>query len=395
MLKIKIIFLCIFLGMVVREACAQNENIFLVKAFDCRSGPGERAQTGFRIRGSKGVLTALHGVVGCEKIKVQSETGVILYDAVSIKLADIKHDAAVLSSIELENTNTDGLDIDLSQNWTSNQSLTVTGHPFGISAISTQIQLRNPPATSLSNLIPPGHILNSLTQRLSPEPGITVLSIQGIILPGHSGAPVLNSKNAVIAVANGGLGGGTTQITWAIPMRNIQWADVTNNAQVRSRISILATGLSTNLFSFDENVPPLYPIAKSEKKAFSKGEMETDIVVTPNGSLEATTHIRGTDTLDGFCGNVTFWFFDRPGNRLGIYGMGKDHQWCVGSGIESLFGGGRRTRLDKQSLIIPKDVINKTNSISIIHLEGPGKNTSDLIRDALSGAISSKKILDK
>lgn len=396
----------ILVGVLTNYIYAQSEHIFLVKMIGCASGPKERSQTGFRIRGTKGVITALHGVVGCNEIKVQSETGKILFDVVRISRVDVKNDVALLSSSELEGAGNEGITLAATTvQLTPQQKVVVVGHPYGISSIRTNLELRTPPTKRLQEIIPPGDILRSLDNRASPAIQNTIVFMQGTILPGHSGAPVFDSNLNVIAVANGGLGGGMSEIVWAIPFNNIQWESANENQSVRTRLSQLASDSSASLFSFDSNIPPIFPIIKRESRNFSMGMMETNITVTPQkcpgatlddkGCLEAVTHTRGTNNLDGFCGNITVWFFDKAGNKLEVYGMGQDHQWCVGSGVEALFGGAMRTRQDRQIIEIPRDILSRTDSVSIMHLEGPGKNPKELIEAFLNQATANKQPVAK
>lgn len=95
--------------------------------------------------------------------------------------------------------------------------------------------------------------------------------------------------------------------------------------------------------------------------------METKIIVTPNGCLEAATTSRGTDAFDGFCGNVTFRLFDRAGNNSGIYSMGRviNGVWALEFGQRSEW---TRLRSDRQEIMILTDDISQTNSAAIAHL---------------------------
>jgi hypothetical protein len=388
MRKIQVILGLCAICIAANTVRGQTKHIYLIKAFNCNGGPAERSQTGFRIQGLHGIITALHGVAGCRTIKAQSETGTILFDVLSLGRADFGKDVALLISSELSSLPADGLPAATEPEFASLESIKVAGHPFGIKLLNTQLLLRDPPTKALRDLLD-SDSLAALTARKSPDPAISVLSVQGTLLPGHSGAPVFNSKNLVIGVANGGLKGGTTEITWAIPISSIEWQPV--EPPLTQRINQVASLHSGSAFSFDENIPPLFPIIQEETKTFSKGEMKSTIVVSADGNLQITTHIRGTNTVDGFCGHISVWFFDKAGNRLGTFGMGPDHQWCVGSGIEATLGGGARTRVDRQDIPVPKDVINQTASVSIIQLEGPGKNSAELIKTFLNQALSSRR----
>lgn len=371
---------------------AQAEHIFLIKAFNCSAGPKNRTQTGFRIHGLKGIVTALHGVAGCTTVKAQSKQGPVLSAALSMTAVDVDNDLALLTSDELNAVSDDGLTLMSSNNLTPLQSVKVTGHPYGIGSLTTQLILRDPPIRTLRELLTEDAI-TALAARKSPSPSISVLSVQGAIVPGNSGAPVFNISGEVVGVADGGLFGGATDITWAIPVQNVQWKTISQT--LTDRVRQLGSMNADALFSFDENVPPRFPITLEEQKEFSKGLMATKVIVTSDGQLEATTTTRGTATFDGFCGNVTFWFFDKAGKSLGVYGMGSDQQWCVGSGVESAVGGGARLRTDNQKITVPSEVINQTNSVAIVHLEGPGKKTADLLRQFLSRAAESKKSVEQ
>src|SRR5262249_54373265 len=65
----------------------------------------------------------------------------------------------------------------------------------------------------------------------------------------HSGAPVLDPQNRVVAVANGGLKAGTVGISWAIPYRDVRWERAASSAG----LAALSRHDSHVLFSFDDN----------------------------------------------------------------------------------------------------------------------------------------------
>lgn len=176
--------------------------------------------TGFRIKvGDKvGIVTALHGLVGCNKI-----TAVGHYKKLKITQADIKRDVAFLYSSELENASSQ---LEPEQH-SQYEGLYVIGHPLGITAQmrSEKLRIRQPPREKFEDLLPRTlyDLFNRAKKRGSPQLKVDVLSIEGHILPGHSGAPIFNGEDKVVGVANGGLEKGHSEIVWAIPWHDIKW----------------------------------------------------------------------------------------------------------------------------------------------------------------------------
>lgn len=185
--------------------------IFKIRASDCQLDSNDRALTGFVLQ--EGMLTALHGVVGCNNIRAINDDGTVYRDLSIIK-ADLKNDLALLQSSRLTT------DID-SQNQakltTSNNlfgNISVIGYPLDLDeAIDSQgLRIRN--KTALTNLIPPLE-KEAFKDCISPQLDAEVLSIQGTLRPGESGAPILNEQGQVIGLGMGGIAGGSTEIVWA------------------------------------------------------------------------------------------------------------------------------------------------------------------------------------
>lgn len=202
---------------------AQEENVYLIKAFNCTHEPTERLLTGFRVRGMKGIVTALHGIADCKRVTA-SRKGLLLDQPLSVDKVDVDRDAALLSSPQLKSAE-GGLEVAGEVIWGSVGTLKVYGHPYGIGNIETSLSVRQPPLKPLKDLVPAAPRAD-LMKRRSPNHLIQVLNLQGNILPGHSGAPILDSQGRVVAVANGGLKGGLAGISWAVPFRDIEWKDV-------------------------------------------------------------------------------------------------------------------------------------------------------------------------
>jgi trypsin-like peptidase len=216
-------------------ARAQDEHVYLIKMFDCTHKPAERSQTGFRVRGIKGLVTALHGIADCQKIMASSKNGLFLDQPLTINKMDVDHDVALLSSPQIDSAPDGGLNIADNVDWKSLGMVKVYGHPYGISNLETTLTLRNPPLRPLNDLVPAAP-LSILKERRSPNHLINVLNLQGNLLPGHSGAPILDSKGNVVAVANGGLKEGFAGISWAVPYKDIEWDSLGGKLRVLAQI---------------------------------------------------------------------------------------------------------------------------------------------------------------
>jgi S1-C subfamily serine protease len=69
--------------------------------------------------------------------------------------------------------------------------------------------------------IVPSNLARSLAHFASPDPDIDILSLEGHLLPGHSGAPVVDRRGRVVGVANGGLESGAASVSWSIPVAHL------------------------------------------------------------------------------------------------------------------------------------------------------------------------------
>jgi hypothetical protein len=88
---------------------ARTRSIYQIKA-ECKGKPNLRLQTGVRIQGYSGVVTALHGVAGCAEITAISNSPVTPRELVNISdleivQVDIARDIALLAPKAIEKRN--------------------------------------------------------------------------------------------------------------------------------------------------------------------------------------------------------------------------------------------------------------------------------------------------
>lgn len=380
---------------------ANNPNVYLVKAFNCQFEPKARTLTGFRARGLKGIVTALHGVADSGKIMVQNNTGHVFSQQLRIVKVDVDRDLALLSSDEIEAEPAEGFEIAQNVNWNQLRGLTLIGHPYGINGKSEEpLQLRVPPLQDLHDIVPPGPLLR-LVNRSSPSTDMPVVWLRGGILPGCSGAPILDSQDRVVAVANGGLAGGATEMVWAIPWQDVNWqppSEAPRFQQVASAAPDVlfsfnpdtpANSEATPVFPVDKNIPPRFPIMAVRDDSLEKGKMKTEVTILSDGSLSSTTTTESTGIL-GFCGKVSIWLLDKDNKVLSREGEGT--QWCVdGKGVPFV---GPSHRTDKLGIFISQEVRNKTYSVAILHTPG-SKNPVALIEENIKNALQVMKPVDQ
>lgn len=214
-------------GLLMAAACrllgqTPSPYVYQVDAGGCSSRPAARIMTGFRVNDPehKGIFTALHGVIGCSQFSARAGNSEI-YTDLYIKSIDAEADTALLSSNLLESMDAQGLQVAGSVSWDnlSNATIIVYGHPFGTGEHGDRLLARIPAVHALQDEVPAG-ISVLLNRRSSPSMKLQVLSLQGPLSPGDSGAPIL-IDGLVVGIANGGLLGGTSGLGWAIRYSDI------------------------------------------------------------------------------------------------------------------------------------------------------------------------------
>lgn len=170
-----------------------------------------RAATGFVWTKPDTAVTALHVVAGCDRIAAYYEGLKITRPATVAKV--LRRADLVLLRIS-DAPNVPVLETD-ARAPSLTDPLSTLGYPLQIPNMSsTSLQLRYG-AHTLRAIVP-----DSVAQSLSggsPSLDLEIDSIEGHLLPGHSGAPIFNLQHKVVAIADGGLENGAAALSWGIP----------------------------------------------------------------------------------------------------------------------------------------------------------------------------------
>jgi len=238
--------------------CAQISNgVFRVSASGCGQSGGSFSQSAFKPAGSAVLITALHGVAGCSAIKAYDAQGAPALGGQDLRIdrADVPHDIAELVGGTAFSTE-GGLNT-AHASLQSFQILFVYGFPGGrVVSRGTEVRVADPPLIMLNSWPLGLPVRNALNERMSPNPDLVdFVDIDGVLMPGHSGAPLLNTAHQVIAIGDGGLNGGADNRSWAVP-----WAAVTLSPFSAAQNSALGHPPDV-LFAYDQEAQPLPAIA--------------------------------------------------------------------------------------------------------------------------------------
>lgn len=257
---LQVILPIIFFAHLPVYASYYSPYVFKIESDKCLSSDKEKkSQTGFivkEITGQKnpGIITALHGVVGCDAINARGTEEP--FHEMKIIAVDIERDLAFLSY----NTPQDLKRLknfykkEYKRNLPDTGRTLCVGYPLDIEG-QYMMEISVHGIKKLWTLLPQkrdGSSSNNLTTRQSPNTYFPVLSVQGHFVPGHSGAPILNEKNQVIGVLDGGLQKGSG-IAWAIPYDNeIEWEELSSKTEeANKKLDHLARLPVPELLSFD------------------------------------------------------------------------------------------------------------------------------------------------
>lgn len=222
--------------------------VFQVHAFDCPGHASKRVQTGFIAGDPPGLVTTLHGVLGCKEIVADLRSKHKTFKLFEPQRVDIARDTVVYWSTDLEKEFRAGtFRIPRTVSPASvGPNLYVKGFPGPSPTELVRPLSIDDTRKTLDGFIPAGDALNKLRRRRSPSVTVPVVTVVGRMEAGDSGAPIIDSTGAVAAMGNGGL----------LQIRDVGWGFALETLQYVKYGD--ASGELRNLEADTEANPELY-----------------------------------------------------------------------------------------------------------------------------------------
>jgi S1-C subfamily serine protease len=206
-----------------REAAARS--VVQVRARECPDG--DRAGSGFVYAAAGSVVTALHVVAGCRRLSVFAEKhGGRVYDA---------EVARVLSGPDLVLLRAPAAPGEpLRRSATPpevNEEVEALGYYLGVPTMDNKPLRVTFGATRLASMLP-DHLRDELRRTQAIDIELDIVRMDGHLLPGLSGAPILNARGEVVAVGSGGLQSGAASVSFGMPAAHLDALVVSNESVV-------------------------------------------------------------------------------------------------------------------------------------------------------------------
>ncbi|SFG47137.1 S1 family peptidase [Neptunomonas qingdaonensis] len=235
---------CFFISLCSAEVFAQpaHEVLERVSQSVVKIEAGTSSATGFIWKETQFVVTSLHVIDGQRTITANyvNANGQIVASSPAVVDRVLKKSDLVL--LRLQNPlERPVLDADSSP-LKVKQSLDAVGFPLNIAGYSsTEVKVRFG-GDQLRSILP-----SKVLQKIGEYPSTTlkILNLEGNLVPGLSGGPIVNNKGQVVGIVDGGLESGAIGISWGIPASELQHLDQSTDNQLPN-----APGI-TELFAAD------------------------------------------------------------------------------------------------------------------------------------------------
>jgi len=104
-----VLFIATNLALAQTPTFQPNPYVYRITIDGCPHAPENRRQTGFRVRGQAGIVTALHGLADCPAASINAEYSDGVLSGLALVAVDLDRDMALLTAPELEAVTSLGL----------------------------------------------------------------------------------------------------------------------------------------------------------------------------------------------------------------------------------------------------------------------------------------------
>jgi hypothetical protein len=220
-----------------------KKSVLNVSADDC-SGRQPQQATGFVWSKPDSVVTALHVVAGCAKLTVKFENSGNPWPATVSRVLK-SADLALLTiggapSMPAMSESSGPLQTD--------QDLWTWGFQLGAAAPSERKFHKLEGATKLRDFVS-SEVADDIKSSGMPDLDIDIIYVSGLV-PGLSGAPILDASGGVVGIGDGGLNGGSVGINWALPQKYL--AQLLQSTEDKN--SVVGV-MNVHQFAFDKALP--------------------------------------------------------------------------------------------------------------------------------------------
>jgi len=211
-----------------------SASVLRVQARDCDGGK-QRTGSGFIWRDSRHVVTALHVVSGCANLSIFSEQS---GDTIGAKVERTLR-SADLALLKLDRASQTPLQPAKKQPGL-HADLVALGYELGAPTLSSKNLTVSFGKHKLSDMLP-DNVRREIAAVGAPSLDLNILRLQGHLVPGLSGAPLINSTGRVVAVGDGGLEYGAVSISWALPVDHLDV--LLRSTETAAELTINTSGL--------------------------------------------------------------------------------------------------------------------------------------------------------
>lgn len=241
------------------QAASANDAAASVVNITTTANGDKDVGTGFVWSKPTWVVTALHVVAGKEKIEVYSGQ---VKNQTQAKVVAVNREADLALLALTEDMGLKPLKI-AKVDPNSRQEFSIWGYPRNVATVAGDpvrfTRSAGDEHPTLKNIFRSSeHLKKEIGEQGFPSLNAKIIRISDTIQPGHSGAPIVDGNNNVVAIGDGGLREGIARINWAIPA------------------SIYVEGLPTS----KDTLPSASVAAKN---LFSASVDETDAPEAPTG----------------------------------------------------------------------------------------------------------------